>query len=366
MITYREMLKQVAGKQYEPVYIFFGNEKFLQEDLLSRLVSSYLGPEASFGLEKLDGREHELEAVVERIGDRGLFASRRLLVVDNPLYLESPRKRAGKDEQNSADESAVESREQKGLELLSDFLEGGQPSVPESVLVFLSPEPDRRKRLFKLVEKKGMVVECSSLKGEALASWIRARALALGKKIDRAAVEKLLLAGDTSLHYLTRELEKYALYLGDDEEIITADTVDTLFSGDLQGNVFKLADALSRGKTEQAGKLVELLLSKREPPLLILFMLARHYRLLLKANSLIYEDQSGVNLASALAVPPFAARKIKEQSALYNRRVLEDIMVVLQDEDRRLKTGRIDPGQALQLIIGRIDYIQKSARSFLS
>jgi DNA polymerase III delta subunit len=51
------------------------------------------------------------------------------------------------------------------------------------------------------------------LKGEALVDWIRQKAASLGKTVDRSAMDKLLLAGNHNLHYLSGELEKYSAYL---------------------------------------------------------------------------------------------------------------------------------------------------------
>ncbi len=359
MLSYQALLKQLAEGKYSSVYLFFGDEKYLQEELVNRLAASYLEADNSFGREKLDGKAHDLEELISRLNERGLFSKRRLLIVDNPPYLAPPGKKA---DHESAEEDEEVSRDQKpGANLLSSYIEQQESPVPDSILVFLSPGADRRKRLYKLIDKKGTVVECSALRGEALASWIQKKAKRLGKKIDRKAVEQLLLAGDQNLHYLSNELEKYCIYLGEEHDTITVDTVDKLFSGDLHGNVFKLADALAEGNLDKAQEYLELLLRRREQPLLIFFMLVRHYRLLLQAKSLLEEGYEGADLTSSLGVHPFVARKLKEQAVIYNKHILEEAIIALQKVDFQIKTGLIDPPEALKLILSRIDYVQSTA-----
>ena len=360
ILSYQALLKQINESNFAPVYLFFGDEKYLQEDLVEQLSAAYLGPDADFGKEKLDGRASDLEEIISRLNETGLFSQHRLVIVDSPPYLVPPRKN---EEDEVLEESGNKSsREKQQAELLNNYLEEQVSRVPDSILVFLIPGVDKRKRIFKLIDKKGVVTECSELKGDALVSWINAKVKKLGKKIDRAAVEKLLLAGQHNLHYLSRELEKYCAFLGDEQETVTADTVDRLFSGDLQGNVFKLSDALAEGNLIRAHDILELLLGQQEKPMLILFMLVRHYRLLLQAHSLFEEGLSQKEVTSKLGVHPFVARKLREQAVSYNRSILEDVLIALQKADLQIKTGRSEPHEALKLILSRIDYVQSIAR----
>ncbi len=361
MINYHTASKQIQEKSFFPVYLLYGEEKYLQEELIRQLTISFLGADADFGLEKIDGGSQSLEQIVAILGESGLFTKRRLLVVDNPPYLRPPRKT--EEAENSEVGEDKGPREEPHADILSSYLEQHAAESVESVLIFLAPKVDRRKRLYKLIDKLGVSVECDLLKGDALSSWVREKAKSLGKKIDRTAIERLLLAGEQNLHYLSAELEKYSTYLAQDEQVITAKIVDTLFSGDVQGNIFKLTDALSEGDLAGAQDLLSLLLKKREKPLLILFMLVRHYRLLLQAFCLHDEGMPQKEFNEALGVHPFVARKLRDQAALLSRHILEEALLTLQDADRQIKTGLIEPAQALALILNRVDYVQKTSGS---
>ncbi len=359
MISFQVFIKKVKQGNFAPVYLFYGEEKYLQEELTHQLAVAFLGQECEFGQEKITGGSLDLEELLARLGESGLFARRRLLIADNPPYLVPPVKT---DEKNqSEEERSEESREKSDSELLENYLKQSASGVPDSILVFHAARVDRRRRLFKIIDKKGVVIECNPLKGEALAAWIRNRVSKLGKDIERPAVEKLLAAGDQNLHYLSNELEKYCTFLGEEEKNITVQTVEALFSGDIQGDVFKLSDAMAEGNITRAYDILDLLLRRREKPLLIFFMLVRHYRLLLQTCCLMEDGLPQSEFVSALEVHPFVARKLREQAVLYNRFVLEDILLALQRTDQQIKTGRIEPSEALKLILSRIDYIQSAA-----
>jgi DNA polymerase III subunit delta len=363
VLPYQAALKKITDCKFDPVYLLFGEERYLQEEFTSQLALSFLGSGSAFGLEKLDGNALSLREIISRLDEPELFSPNRLLVVDSPPYLAPPRKSAGKG--SSETEEAENDGGMTEADIIEDYLGRINPGSPESILIFRTPKVDRRKRFFKQVDKKGIAVECSPLKGEALADWIREKASRLGKKIDRAALDRLMLAGEQNLHYFSNELEKYALYLGEAENVITLTVVEELFSGDIQGDVFKLSDALSEGALDRALGLLGLLQRRREKPLLIFFMLTRHYRLLLQAQSFLDQGLSATELTAALEVHPFVARKLREQAASYSRFMLEEIIILLQRTDLQLKTGRTEPFEALKLLLSRIGFLQEASRSSL-
>ncbi len=356
MISYKALIKKIKANNFSPVYLFYGQERYLQEELISHLAAAFLENGNEYGLERYDGNTLTLDQVLERLDENGLFSNRRVMVVDSPPYLAPPRK--NEEKEDSEKETVRGNSEKNQVEILEKFLEQASAGNQQSILIFLTRGVDRRKKIFKLLDKYGIVSECSPLKGEALVSWIRKQVSEQDKKIDRPALEKILLAGSHDLYLLSNELNKYAAYLGSEEELITANVVENLFSGDIQGDVFKLSDAMAEGNMAAAFDILQLLLRRREKPLLIFFMLVRHYRLLLQTNSLMKEGLPQQEFASTLEVHPFVAGKLREQAVLYKGHVLEEVLIALQETDRQIKTGRIEPERALELTLARIDYIQ--------
>ena len=356
MITYQAALKKIEAQEFSPTYLFFGQESYLCEELVRKLYQAYVGEHSAFGYEKIDGSSFDLQGLLNRVDEGGLFSSKRLLVVDNPPYLAVARKTNQKAEEINDQQQELE---KAAADLLNAYLERLGNQLPEAIIVFISAGIDRRKRIYKVIDRNGMTVECLPLKGDDLLHWINQKAAALGKTIERSALDRLLMAGDQNLHYFSNELEKYATYLDQKETVITGKVVDLLFSGDLEGNVFKLADAMAEGSQLRALELLELLLSKNEKPLAIFFMLVRHYRLLLQARSLVEEGIPLTEITSTLGVHPFVARKLRDQALTLERRILEKIYLQFQKTDLQIKTGVFDPVQALYLTVNRVDLLQQ-------
>lgn len=343
----------IRAGRFAPAYLFHGSEPFLIEELLALLTGAYLGEDPGHGREKISGEEATLGQALHRLAKASLFAPRKLLLVDEPPYLAVPRRGGRVPGGEGAEPRGEEGREAAAR--LEDFLARERAGeIPSRIIVFRSAAVDRRRRLFKLLEKSAVAVHCAPLAGNELAGWIRDRVARRGLKIEPAALQRLLWSGENDLHCLSNELEKYSLYLGDGERTITAEVVEKLFAGDLKSNVFALTDALSVGHLDRALEALALLDRKREDPLRIFFMLARHQRLLLGARSLREEGVPSAEHARALGVTPFEARKVFGQAAAFDREALEEALIMLQSIDFRIKTGRMAPRQALEMAVARL------------
>ena len=355
MSTYREIAKAIAAGRFAPAYLFYGDEPFLIEELSALLTESYLGEEdPGFGREKIEGAGLTLLQALQRLEEATLFSSRKLLLVEEPPYL-VPAKGKGR---GSAEEKEKESRKENGAEAaaqLEKFLvrEKKEP-VPSRIILFRAGAVDRRRRLYRLLEREAVVVPCAPLKGGELARWIREQVARRGKRIEPAALQRLLWSGENDLYCLSNELDKYSLYLGEGETTITAAVVGELFSGDIKSSIFTLTDGLSEGRLDRALRALSLLDRKREEPQRIFFMLVRHCRLLLGARSLRDGKIPPAEHPRILGVTPFEARKVFGQAAAFSGEALEEIIITLQEIDYQIKTGRMPPRQALEVAIAQI------------
>ena len=221
-----------------------------------------------------------------------------------------------------------------------DYLEN--PS-PEADLLMLGEKLGAREKLLAAVKKTGEVHDFKQPTGKALAKWT----------IGHAKKQALELPEDVAVELVTRcsdkvrvmgEIEKLALYA---EGTATPEDVEALVPPDLQSNIFKFVDALSAGERGKALELLEALLSTNEPPLRILYMIRRQFRLLARARSLFEGDASRSEVASTLKVPPFVAKKLEEQSSM-SEEGLENALALVLDLERGLKGGS-ELGDALQV-----------------
>src|ERR671918_419336 len=131
---------------------------------------------------------------------------------------------------------------------------------PETDLVMLGEKLAAREKLLAAVKRTGEVHDLKQPTGKALAKW------AIGYA------------------------KKQGLELPED--------VEALVPPDLHANIFKFVDALGVGDRGEALKLLEVLLSANEPPLRIVYMIRRQFRLLARACALFESGASRSEVAS--------------------------------------------------------------------
>jgi DNA polymerase-3 subunit delta len=141
------------------------------------------------------------------------------------------------------------------------------------------------------------------------------------------------------------EVDKLALYTSG---TATLEDVEALVPPDLRSNIFKFVDALGVGDRGEALELLKALLSANEPPLRIVYMMRRQFRLLARARALFEGGASRSEVTSTLKVPPFVVHKLEEQSQKIGEEDLERALVLTLELERGLKGGK-DLGDELQV-----------------
>jgi len=407
-----DVYNSMASGEFLPVYLFAGTETYLKEELLRTLSFYYLGKEDALReVRRVEGGEMTLPEILKELGQRELFhGGRKIAVIKKPPFLEAPSsgKKAssgpgaeeeedqkGEEDLASPDSDASDSplsgkeanlsgktgkvpgaedssgsgsrkksgkegkeRSQKEAEALQEFWEKeASRKVPEGVLVLLVDNCDRRRKLYRLLEDRGAVVDCAPLKGAALKKWVTRRVKNNGKEIHPAAAEKLVMAAEGDMLRLTFELDKIFSYMEDETVAITPEIVDELVTSNPRGNIFALVDALGEGDLSTAYLQLQALYALGEPPLKILFMIVRHFRLLLSAHSLCRKGYTSRELPGMLQVHSFVARKLVAQSGRFTSSELGEVHRLLHRADLEIKTGRLDPYRGLELLVGELNSV---------
>jgi DNA polymerase-3 subunit delta len=141
------------------------------------------------------------------------------------------------------------------------------------------------------------------------------------------------LAGG-GLRDLAHEVEKVAAYVGD-RAVVTPADVAAVASRLGEASIFTLVDAVGGGQMATALRALHDNLATHEP-LQVLFMIARQFRLILRAHHLAGR---GGAVADRLGVPPFVARKVTEQARRFRAGQFPGIFAALEEADRAIKSG---------------------------
>jgi DNA polymerase-3 subunit delta len=260
--------------------------------------------------EAYDAAEISPEAVVSACNSYSLFGEGPFVLVRNL------------DAWNSAQKAKI-----------LDYLE--DPS-PETDLVMLGTKLGAREKLLATVKGAGEVHEFKQPTGKALARWAVGYAKKQGLDLPEEVAEELARRCSDDKVRVSREVEKLALYA---EGTATVEDVEVMCAPDLQSNIFAFVDSLAVGDRRRALEPLEALLGTGEPVLRIVYMMRRQFRLLARARALFEQGASRSEVASALKVPPFVARKLEEQARQMDEGGLESALGLALDLERGLKGG---------------------------
>ena len=307
--------RHLKARALRPVYLFFGEEEFLQRRALTRLQEA-LSQEAAEPVARtlFDATETKLAEVLGEARTPVLWGGRQLLVV-----------------------SAAERYKAADLQPLAIYLEHpGREVCLILVASGLKTREVERHSVWGRLAKLDAALGFFRLKEGQLPRWLAEEAARRGKELPLASARGLIEAVGADLTELAQELDKLALYVGA-EPVITPADVAELASRSRSHTIFELVEALGGGQTVRALNILGHLLDLGEPPPKVLVMLARQVRLLLKAKEAAQASTAPSDLAAALGVPGMVAEKLVRQAGNFPRPRLVDLLLALNRTDGGLK-----------------------------
>ncbi len=93
------------------------------------------------------------------------------------------------------------------------------------------------------------------------------------------------------------------------------------------------------------------LLALKEPPMRILFLMVRQFRILYQVKQYDKKGYGRKEIAAKAGVPPFAVGKYLDQAKLLKSREIRDVLEDAADLEERVKTGRLADTLAVELFI---------------
>lgn len=221
-------------------------------------------------------------------------------------------------------------------ETFTRYLEHPNPST---TLVFVIEKVDKRLGFFKTLKKYSREVECKPPADSELPGWASRMAREAGLDLDPRVAQSLVMRVGNDLQLLWREILKLRSFAGDKR--LTVEDVEQLVGESRGTTVFALTDAIGVRDLRTAMGALRKLLELGEPPVLLVYMIARNFRLLAKARHLKDGGQrlSPGEVASKMGAAPFVARKAMDQAVNWPTEQIEKAFRALLMADMELKSG---------------------------
>ena len=322
-------------------FVYYGVEEFLRARAVAELYAQ-LGDRslASMNTSHLDGRKLTLPELKDAVEALPFLVEKRLVVVSALLS-----RLAGKSGKPTKPD-------QQFMTGLLAYLPGTSPSTwlvfdeeaigeAHPVLQYAREHPDKvRAQMF------GRLGEA------ALRTWLAQRAQERDGVLAADALDALATAGDVDLRLLDQEIGKLITYAGG--RPVTGSDVKKLVHAARSVDVFAMVDALGQRNGRRAIEQFHSLVDDGEPPVRLLGMITRQFRMIMQAKDLSERRAPAADVMRTLAAPKFLADKMLTQSRQFQMAQLETIYRRLLETDLNIKTGQIDPLLAIDILIAEI------------
>lgn len=332
-LTPAKLLERIAKGKPVPGVLLLGGDVYLRDLCRRKLLEAYVPAEArDWAVSRFSAAENDWDEIFERAQTVPMLAPRQVLLVSDVEAFERPGDDAGK----------------QVVDSIAAYLDD---PAPFTTLVFEASALDERRRLYKLLSEKTLVVglavdqaSAAELAGEM------AKELGVNMEADVAAFLAEILNGEPAR--IRVELEKLALYVGERRRITAAD-IDALVVSEKKYSVWQLADMLAARRRDAALAFLDSVLREGEPPPAVVGALAWMYRKLIEARELS-PHASKWQAAGQLGMRPETAELAIRQSRKIPREDLLEGIVALAEADSRLKSGTPDQRAVMEFLVARL------------
>ena len=216
--------------------------------------------------------------------------------------------------------------------------------------IFVEDEVDKRSKLFKAVKSKGRVVELPFQDENTLKRWVAGKIRNENKQVTEQTIIYFLNKVGTDMENITKELEKLFSYTMEKTDI-TKEDVDAICVTQIANHIFDMVNAVAEKQQKKALDLYYELLALKEPPMRILFLMTRQYRMLFQVKHLANKGYSKKEIAAKTGLHPFAVGKYMDQAKYFKASELRMVMEYSADIEQRVKTGLLTDNLAVELFI---------------
>jgi len=307
--------RELRSKQIQSIYIITGPETHLAQSAF-RMIKEACGVSAGddVSLKTFSGKETRIEGVFATLRTVSMFGGRPVVAIRE-----------------------AESLSKDVLDALADYCVS---PVESSTLVVIGEKLDGRTRFMQTASKNGTLIECKQLYMNQIPSWVGIESKRQGRQISQDAARFLSEIVGNDLGALSQSIERIILYIGE-KKIIDLKDVEEAVAETRQRDVFELTDAVGLRQLSKAMSILHNVLENGESPILLLNMLARHFRILSKAKEISGRMEDGSQIAKYLGVHPYFAKNYLAQAKEFSKNELRASFNILHRCDRELKSSRV-------------------------
>lgn len=319
----RQIAEDIKQNNFKQIYLLYGEERYLRRQYRQKLQAALCSDGDTMNVHFYSGRDVPVGEIIDLAETLPFLAERRVIFISDSGLFKS------------------------GGEKLAEYLASPCEST---YFVFTESEVDKRSKLFKTVQSKGYAADFTVQDESTLKRWIAGTLGRAGKKITENTVQLIISKTGTDMDNIQMELEKLICYCMDRDVVTDAD-VEAVCTTRISNHIFDMINAIADRKQKAALELYYDLLALKEPPMRILFLIARQCNMLLQAKEMKLKGHDNRTIGSKLGVPPFIAQKVLNQASKFKTSTLRRAVQQCVEAETAVKTGRMNDMMSVEILI---------------
>ncbi len=314
-MDYSQIIADLTNKNYSPVYFLEGEEPFFMDRISDFILANVLTEdEKGFNQTILYGKDLSIDSIMTAAKRFPMMAERQVVVI----------------------------REAQNIKNIEDLAPYVEKPMRSTILVFNYKYKtiDKRKKLYKALQKNGVYLESKPLYENQVPAWISKYLKEKNLGIDPRAAQMIADFVGSDLQRIVNELEKVTISLVPGTSIMPED-VEKNIGISKEFNTFELQNALGNRDILKANRIINYFIDneKMHPLTVIIGMLVTYFRKLLIYHSI--ENKSDRTLvAQKLGVNPFFINDYANATRNYSLDKAVNIISIMRECDLRSKGAR--------------------------
>ncbi len=306
----KHIVSNIKKGDVKPIYFLMGEEAYYI-DALSKFIETNVLSEEEKGFNQtvFYGREVKIEDLVSSAKRFPMMAERQVIIVKEAQDLS------------------------RTIENLVSYAENPQPSTV-LVICYKYKKLDKRKKIYKAIEKNGLIFESKKIYDNQIPDWIRRVLAGKGYTISPKASQMLVEFLGNDLAKINNELEKLQLIVKPGEQI-SAQTIEKNIGISKDYNNFELLNALAHRDVKKAFGIIQYFAQdpKNHPTVVTVSTIFGFFSKVMKYHALPNKSQA----PKALGVHPFFIKDYEVAARNYPMRRISVIISSIREIDVKSK-----------------------------
>ena len=330
-MNYNQIITELKSGTYRPIYFLMGDEPYFIDKITDSIANNALpADQHAFNQIIMYGKDVNV-ALIDNTARRFPMMSEKMVLIV---------------------------KEAQNIKSFDNLFHYAQKPLKSTILVinYKYKKLDKRKKIYKAIDKSGLIFESKKLYENQVPDWINKYLSEKKFTINPVATKLLVDYLGTDLSKISNELDKLIIGLKSDTQI-TPTHIEQNIGISKDYNVFELQKAITQRNSLKANRIVKYFAAnpKNNPFVLTVTSLFYFFSKILLVHSLT--DKSKFSVAKALKINPFFTADFLKAAEVYKVKKLFYIISILREYDLKSKgvnNASMPEGELLKELIFKI------------